>query len=273
MDETRKVVIVTGASSGIGEATARRLARDGMRVTLAARRADELARVAREIAAAGGQALATPTDVRERSAIGRMVSATLDRWGRVDVLVNNAGLGYSSRVADLDPAQLREQVDVNVVAVIECAQAVLPAMIAQRSGHIINVASIAGLIGLPGSTVYCATKFAVVGFSDGLRREVRGQGIRVSALCPGFVATNFSPRLRQIAEAQAGHTEVATVREGRPERLPGVMKASYVADRIAGIIARPQRRLVVPRGWGLLAWVGQAFPWLTDAALQRFIDG
>ena len=98
----------------------------------------------------GGKVLIAPTDVRDRAAIHRMVQATLDAWGHVDVLINNAGLGYSARVVDLDPDQLRDQVGVNLVAVIECAQAVLPAMMKHKSGHIINVASIAGLIGLPG---------------------------------------------------------------------------------------------------------------------------
>jgi len=257
-----QIAIVTGASSGIGEATARRLARDGMRVTLAARRQDELERVAGEIEAGGGQALVAPTDVRDRAAIHRMVQATLDRWGRVDVLINNAGLGYSARVVDLDPDQLRAQVSVNLVAVIECAQAVLPAMMQQESGHIINVASIAGLVGLPGSSVYSATKSAVISFSDALRREVRDakRGIQVTALCPGFVATNFSPRLKKIAE-------------GRPDaqHLPGVMRVDYVADCIAEIIRRPRRRVIIPPGWGLLVAFAQAFPWVTDSVLSRYV--
>lgn len=254
-----KTVIITGASSGIGAATARRLAGEGYCLTLAARRQDELERVAQEVETSGGQALVAPTDVRDRVAIQRMVQATLDRWGRVDVLVNNAGLGHDGHVIHLDPEQVRELMAVNVVAVVECAQAVLPAMMRQSSGHIINVASIAGLVGLPGSSLYCASKFAVNGFTDSLRREVSRYGIHVTALCPGFVATNFSPRLRQIAE-------------GRPhaQRLPGVMRPGYVADRIADLIRHPRRRLIIPPGWGTLAAAARAFPWLTDAVLSRF---
>jgi short-subunit dehydrogenase len=250
------VAIITGASSGIGEATARRLAREGMCVTLAARRQDELERVAREIQANGGQTLVAPTDVRDRAAIQRMVQATLDQWGHVDVLVNNAGLGYSNRVVGLSPDQLREQVAVNLVAVIECAQAVLPAMMRQSSGHIINVASIAGLVGLPGSSVYSATKAAVIRFSESLRREVSRHGIYVTAFCPGFVATNFSPRLKQIAASG--------------KRLPGIMPVAYVADRIAWLIRHPRRRLIIPPGWGMLAAIAQTFPWLTDSVLNRY---
>ena len=254
-----RVAIVTGASSGIGEATARRLARDGWCVTLAARRKDELERVAGEIQSAGGQALAVPTDVRDPTAIHHMVQATLDKWGRIDVLVNNAGVAYSKRVVNLEPEPLREQVAVNLVAVIECAQAVLPAMLQQQSGHIINIASIAGLIGLPGSSTYNATKFGVVGFTEALRREVRTSGIHVTAFCPGFVATGFSPRLKKIAEEN-------------PEapRLPGVMKTDYVADCIADVIRHPRSRVIIPPGWGLLVAFANAFPWFTDRVIGRF---
>ena len=254
-----QVVIITGASSGIGEATARRLARDGMRVALAARRQDELERVAGEVRAAGGQALVAPTDVRDRAAIHRMVEATLTTWGRVDVLVNNAGLGYSRRIVNLNPAELRDQVSVNLIAVIECAQAVLPAMLRQRSGHIINIASIAGFVGLPGSSVYSATKAAVISFSDSLRREVQSEGVHVTAFCPGFVDTSFSPRLDKIAGGKPG-----------ARRLPGLMQVDYVANRIAGVIRHPRRRVIIPPGWGLLAGVAEALPWLTDRVLSRY---
>jgi len=254
-----KIAIITGASSGIGEATAKRLARDGMCVTLAARRSEELERVAQKIQASGGQALAVSTDVRDRAAIQRMVDATLGQWGRVDVLVNNAGAGYSSRVVDLDPDRLRDQIGVNLIGVIECAQAVLPAMLKRKSGHIVNIASIAGLVATPGSSTYAATKFGVVGFSDALRREVQRSGVHVTAFCPGFVATGFSPRLKKIME-------------GRPDapRVPGVMKAAYVADRVAEVIRHPRNRVIIPPGWGLLVSIAQTFPWLTDFVLSRY---
>ncbi len=219
----------------------------------------------------GGQALAVPTDVRDRDAIGRMVQAALDRWGRIDVLVNNAGVGSTQRLVDLDPARVREQVEVNLLAVIACSQAVLPAMRAQRSGHIVNIASVAGLIGLPGGSVYSATKFGVVGFSEGLRREVRKRGIHVTAFCPGFVATKLIPRLEQISDATAPATAAGSATRQAGRSLPGVMSTDYVAERIAGVIRRPRRLVIVPRAWGLLVWVARTFPGLADRIIIRFL--
>ncbi|MBE3066121.1 MAG: SDR family oxidoreductase, partial [Chloroflexi bacterium] len=166
-----KVVIITGASSGIGAAVARRLAHDGMRLTLAARRLDRLEQVAAEVEALGGEALVVQTDVRNRDELQRMVQTTLDRWGHIDVLLNNAGLGHDKPLIRIKPEKIRDEIHINLIAVIECAQVVLPVMLHQKSGHIINVASMAGLIATPGSTIYSATKFGVNGFSDALRRE------------------------------------------------------------------------------------------------------
>ncbi len=258
VDEGR-VAIVTGASSGIGEASALRLAKEGMRVTLAARRADALARVAGQITAGGGEAQAVPTDVRERADIQRMLDVTLERWGRVDLLVNNAGLSYDTLLTRFDPDQLRAEVSTNLVGVIECARAVLPPMIAQRSGHIINVASIAGLVALPTGSVYSATKFGVVGFSEALGREVRRKRVYVTAFCPGFVATPFSPDLQAIAEGR------------RPEHArPGAMPVGYVAERIAWLARHPRRLDIVPPSWRLLVWAARTWPRLVDVVLERF---
>jgi short-subunit dehydrogenase len=248
---------VTGSSSGIGKATALRLAREGAAVCVVADRNITGGRAAvAEIQESGGRAAFVQANVALADDCRRVFEEAIRSFGRVDVLVNNAGLGYSNRVVSLDPDQLREEVAVNLVAVIECAQAVLPAMMQQSSGHMINVASIAGLVGLPGSSIYSATKSAVISFSDSLRREVRRHGIYVTAFCPGFVATNFSPRLKQIAASG--------------KRLPGIMRVEYVADRIAWLIRHPRRRLIIPPGWGMLAAIAQAFPWLTDSVLNRY---
>jgi short-subunit dehydrogenase len=198
-------------------------------------------------------------DVTDHAAIQEMVNKTVAEYGRIDVLVNNAGLGFSADVKDIDPSRLRLQVAVNLVGLIECAQAALRPMLEQGSGHIINVSSLAGVVGAPGSSVYSATKFGVVGFSDSLRREVRKHGVRVTTFCPGFVATNFSPRLKKILRGA----------QDAPH-LPGVMSVDYVARVVAGIIRHPRRVVYVPIGFSTLVRFGRAFPGLVDWGADRF---
>jgi short-subunit dehydrogenase len=259
MEIRNKVVLITGASSGIGAGVARRLVKEGAKVALAARRKELLEDLAEELTAKGGQALSLQVDVTDHAEIQQMINATLGKYGRLDVLVNNAGLGYSADVKDIDPAKLRLQVAVNLVGLIECAQAALRPMLSQGSGHIINVSSLAGLVGAPGSSVYSATKFGVIGFSDSLRREVHKHGVLVTTFCPGFVATEFSPRLKKIS---MGAPDAA--------RLPGVMTVEYVAGVIAGIIRHPRRLVLVPFGFSTLVQLGRALPGLVDWGSDRF---
>jgi short-subunit dehydrogenase len=199
------------------------------------------------------------TDVTDRADINRMVQSTLDRWGRVDVLLNNAGLSFDEPLADLEPDKIRAEVQVNLIAVIECAQAVLPVMLRQKSGHIINVASIEGLIATPGSSVYCATKFGVFGFSDALRRQLRGTGIHVSDFCPGYTPSELTPRLKAIVE-------------GRPDAIhhPGLMPTEYVADQIARLARHPRRLVILPRSWSVLVLVAFLFPGVADKLVSKF---
>src|SRR5665648_49322 len=243
----KKVVIITGASSGIGAAVARRLGREGMCLTLAARRADRLERVAEDVCKAGGEALILPTDVTQQADIDAMLQTTLARWGRVDVLFNNAGASQDLPFVKWEPDQIINKVNTNLVAVMMCARAVLPAMLTQKSGHIINNSSIAGLVAV--ATVYSATKYGVVGFSDALRRELLKTGVNVSAFCPGFTPSEFSTNLRAHAE-------------GRPDApgYPGLMPVSYVADQVAWLMDHPRRIHVIPRSWRLLVLTAYLFP-------------
>ncbi len=254
-----KVVIITGASSGIGAAVARRLARDGMRLTLAARRLDRLEQVAAEVEALGGEAILVQTDVRNQDELKRMVQATLDKWGRIDVLFNNAGVGHDRPLFRIRSERIRDEVHINLIAVIECAQAVLPTMLRQKSGHIINVASLAGLVATPGSTVYSATKFGVNGFTDALRRELRGSGIQISAFCPGYTPSEISPELKAVAEGQPDAPHV-----------PGLMPVTYVADQAARLIRRPRRRVIIPTSWKIVILVAILFPGLADTLMPLF---
>lgn len=187
-----KVIIITGASSGLGEATARHLAAAGARVVLAARRAEKLAALQAEIEAAGGRALSVETDVSQRSSVEALAQRTLDTFGRIDVLVNNAGIMPLSPLASLNVDEWERMIDVNVKGVLYGIAAVLPTMQAQQGGHIINLSSVAGLRVSAGlGTVYSATKFAVKAISEGLRIELVDDNIRVTTLYPGAVASEL----------------------------------------------------------------------------------
>ena len=249
-----RVVIITGASSGIGAASALRLARDGARLTLAARRLERLEQVAAQVQAAGGEALVVQADVCRAEDIQRIVEATMERWGRIDVLINNAGVGNEPPLSEDAPGEVLQRIQTNLVAVIECARAVLPVMLRQKAGQIINVASIAGLIATPSNPVYCASKHGVVGFSEALRRDLLGTGVRVSCFCPGFTPSEISPRLQAHIDGKPG------------SYIPGLMPVSYVAERIARLIRHPRRLVVVPPSWRLLVWLAQLCPWLVDWA-------
>jgi 3-oxoacyl-[acyl-carrier protein] reductase len=255
----QKVVIITGASSGIGRETALRLAKDGMRVVLVARREALLDQLAKDIAANGGQALMVPVDVLDHDALHDMVKSTIDHWGRVDVLINNAGVCYDQPVVALKPDLLRDEIATNLTAVIECSQAVLPVMVKQGSGHIINIASIAGLIGLPCTSVYCATKAGVIAFSESLLREVKRYHIHVTAVCPGYVATDFVPSLKRIAQREVG-----------VKAPPGLMPVSYVAERLATVVRHPRRTVIIPSLWYWLVLGARGFPSIADHIVPWF---
>jgi len=185
-----KVVLITGASSGIGEATARRLAAAGHRVALGARRTDRLAVLAKEIEASGSSALAHELDVTDLGSVQAFVAAARDRFGRVDVLVNNAGVMPLSPLAALRVDEWNQMIDVNLRGVLHGIAAVLPIMQEQRSGHIVNIASVSGLRVDPASAVYSATKFAVRALSEGLRQESRD--VRVTVVNPGLTRSELA---------------------------------------------------------------------------------
>lgn len=202
-DITGQVVIVTGASSGIGESTARHLAARGAKLVLAARRTDRLQRLVDDIRAAGGEAIAVATDVARRDDVERLAAAAVEAFGRIDVLVNNAGVMPLSPIARLKVDEWDRTIDVNIKGVLYGIAAVLPHMQAQGSGHVINIASIAGLkVFTPIGTVYSATKHAVRAISEGLRVE-SGPAIRVTTVSPGAVESELKFGSSD-AEAAAG---------------------------------------------------------------------
>jgi len=186
-----KVVVITGASSGLGEATARLLSAEGAAVVLGARRADRLEALVKELTGQGGKALAVTTDVARREQVQHLVERAVETFGRVDVLLNNAGLMPQAPLERLQVDEWDQMIDVNLKGVLYGIAAVLPHMQRQQSGHIINVSSVAGHKVGPGFAVYAATKHAVRALSEGLRQEVKPYNIRTTVISPGAVATEL----------------------------------------------------------------------------------
>jgi NADP-dependent 3-hydroxy acid dehydrogenase YdfG len=186
-----KVVVITGASSGLGEATARLLSAEGATVALGARRVDRLNSLADELTAKGGKALAVATDVTDRQQVKKLVDAAVEKFGRIDVMINNAGLMPSSPIERLKIDEWDRMIDVNIKGVLYGIAAALPHMQRQKGGHIINVSSVAGHKVTPNGAVYCATKHAVRALSEGLRSEVKPYNIRTTIISPGAVATEL----------------------------------------------------------------------------------
>jgi clavulanate-9-aldehyde reductase len=214
-DLSRQVVAVTGASSGIGEATAVACARAGASVSLAARRADRIEALAQRIGEEGGRALAVETDVGEESQARAFIERTHAELGRLDVLVNNAGVMLLGPIAGAPTEEWRRMIHANVYGVLYCTHAALPLMADQGSGHIINVSSVAGRHARAGSGVYNLTKFGVGAFSEALRQEAVAMGVRVTLIEPGAVATELSGHnrpevLEQMAKAFQGVTPLAS---------------------------------------------------------------
>src|SRR5881227_3218300 len=216
-----KVALVTGASRGIGAAVARRLAAEGVRLGLASRSGDDLG-------IAG--AVAQPCDVRDSDQLERMVSATVDAFGRLDILVPNAGVGAYGPFLELAPDFLEEMIDINVKGTLYAVRAALPHLLESGEADIVTLASEAGRRGLPLEAVYCASKFAQVGFTRALDHELREHGIRCTNVCPGGVATDFA-----LAEGY-----------GRPpDVLAGMMAPEDVADIVVFALERPRNHRIL----------------------------
>ncbi|MDI9240000.1 SDR family oxidoreductase [Lysobacter sp. LF1] len=227
LDIRGKVVAITGASSGIGEATALRLAAHGAILALGARRTDRLDALAARIREHGGEVLVQSLDVTRRDSVESFISTTVDRFGRLDVLVNNAGVMPLSRMADGKVDEWERMVDVNVKGVLFGIGAVLPVMHAQQSGQIVNVSSVAGRFVFPTAAVYCATKFAVHALSEGLRQE--SPFLRVTTIAPGAVESELTSTISDPAMKR----EVDEV--FRKDMLP----ADAIARAIAFAIGQP----------------------------------
>jgi len=216
-----KVALITGASRGIGAAVARRLVADGVKVGLASRSGDDLGIV---------DAVARPCDVRDPRQVAEIVGAVVERWGRRDILVANAGVGAYGPFLELAPRYLEEMIDVNVKGTLYAVRAALPHLIESAEADIVTLASEAGRRGLPFEAVYCASKFAQVGFTRALDHELREQGVRCTNVCPGGVATDFA------LEEGRGRTR---------DVLSGMMSAADVAEVVLFVLTRPRNHRIL----------------------------
>ena len=258
MEETLKdkVAVVTGASSGIGEATARALAHRGAAVALAARAEEKMRFLEHEIIAAGGRALAVRTDVTDEASVQTMVERTVEELGSLDILVNNAGLGLSGRVAELHSDDLRYLFEVNLVGPLHCVQAALPHI--PRGGRIINVSSMVGKRAIPKVGGYCATKFALNAISDALRVEVAGRGITVTSVYPGTTRTAFRENSWRTKDEERGWR-------------PRGVSPEKVAGKIARAAERGDRDVYVTLADRLFVTGTTLFPGLADRVLRLLV--
>jgi NADP-dependent 3-hydroxy acid dehydrogenase YdfG len=231
-DLTDTVAIITGASSGIGEATAHRLAQEGASVALAARREDRLQSLRNDIEADGGSAIVCPTDVTDRQQVQALADAVLDAFGQIDVLVNNAGVMPLSLMENLHEDEWEQMVDVNVKGVLHAIGAVLPAMLEQERGHVINISSVAGRRTFPGSAVYSGTKFFVRALSERMRNELAPtHNIRVTSIEPGAVETELPNTITD--------QDILTMLEDGHDQMQ-MMQPEDIADTIHYALTAPE---------------------------------
>jgi NADP-dependent 3-hydroxy acid dehydrogenase YdfG len=210
-DITGKIVVITGASSGLGEATARNLSAEGATVVLGARRVERIQSLAKELTAKGGKALAVATDVTHADQVKRLVDTAVQAHGRIDVMLNNAGLMPLAPLERLTIDDWNRMIDVNIKGVLYGIAAALPHMKRQKAGHIINVSSVAGHKVRPGNAVYAATKHAVRVISEGLRMEVKPYNIRTTVISPGAVATELLDSITELDVRESARTMVGAI--------------------------------------------------------------
>ncbi len=254
MEIRGKVVLITGASEGIGAACAQVFGARGAMLSVTARREDKL----REVAGADG--LVTAGDLTDPAVRRRAVEETVRRFGRLDILINNAGAGLYGATADAPMEQVRRLYELNLFAPLGMIQQAVPVMRGRREGVIVNVASIAAKVTLPWLTLYSASKYALHSMTDGLRMELRRDGIHTITVCPGYVSTAFQQNV-------LGGSVPESVREGKWFRIT----AGECAEAIARGVERESRTVVVPRaGWAFVI-AGRLFPSLVDARLERIL--
>jgi len=257
-----KVALVTGASSGIGEAIAVALAQAGATLVLTARDETRLAAVQQRC---GAGAWTFKADVADEMQVVTLAAAVHARHPAVDILVNNAGVVMSGLLVDVEPGDWKRLHDINVMGVVHGCRAFVPRMIERGGGHVVNMASVAGIVGAYGMSTYAATKFAVVGLSEALRFELKRHGIGVSAICPGYVDTPIAAKVKVVGKMDNERTRAAIDKEFKQNSVT----PDVVAAQTLQAIRRNRALVTVGRDASLARWMKRISPALLERALER----
>lgn len=252
MDFNDQVVVITGASSGIGEATAIEFAKRKSSVVLVARRKENLESIAKNLSKYGNEVLVSQCDVSKREEVEQMGKTVLDKFGKIDILVNNAGFAIYGSVLKLKIEEIESQMQTNYLGMVYCIKTFLPKMLDKKTGHIVNVASVAGSFGLPGVASYCASKFAMLGFSEGLYHELKGTGVGITVVSPIMVRTDFF-----------NHSSFKSL----PKYSPMSISSKTVAKAIVKASSSPRLEIIVPSFVRGAVWLKHTIPYLINPIL------
>ena len=254
MDFKNKVILITGASSGIGKETAIEFAKLGANLVLVARRKDRLEQTANELKKFHVTILICQCDVSKKDQVNKMTKIVLEKFDSIDILVNNAGFAVYGSVIDLSIDEIESQMETNYFGMIYCIKNFLPTMLKKNSGHIVNVASVAASFGLPGIASYCASKFAMLGFSEGLKHELKDTGIGITVVSPIMVRTNFfdHPSFKKI-----------------PKYSPTSLSSKTVAKAILKAANSSRLEIIVPSFVRGAVWLKNTFPYFINPILGK----
>ena len=254
MDFKKKVVLITGASSGIGKQTAIEFAKLGSDIILVARRKDKLEQVENELKQFNVTTLVCPCDVSKKNQVEIMSQTVYQKFDSVDILVNNAGFAIYGSVSNLSISDIESQMETNYFGMVYCTKNFLPLMLTKKSGHIVNVASVAASFGLPGIASYCASKFAMLGFSEGLKHELSGTGVGITVVSPIMVKTDFFE-----------HPSF----EKMPKYSPTSLNSKTVAKAIVKAANSSRLEIITPSVVRIAVWLKQTFPYLINPILGK----
>jgi len=254
MDFKSKVILITGASSGIGKEVAIEFAKLGANIVLVARRKDKLEQVANELKEFHVSTIICQCDVSKKDQVKEMSKIVLEKFDSVDILINNAGFAIYGSVSDLSIDEIESQMDTNYFGMIYCIKNFLPSMLKKKSGHIVNVASVAASFGLPGIASYCASKFAMLGFSEGLKHELKDTGVGITVVSPIRVRTDFFD-----------HPSF----EKMPKYSPMSLSSKTVAKAILRAANSPRLEIIVPPVVRGAVWIKNTFPYFINPILGK----